>query len=273
MPTSISRRRCLITMSILPTVDAALGRQASPAQPAPGAAVPGTADAFPLQDPAIVREMVIVSHGNLERVTALLKDWPHLANAAIDWGFGDWETCLGAASHTGRRKIAALLLEHGARPDVFAMAMLGRLDAVKALIEAQPGLQRTRGPHGLTLMHHARAGGAESVKVVEFLASLGDADTPYQDLPLTDQERDACVGEYAFGAGPDQRFRILVPEKDTHLVIQRAPGFPRQLFHQGGMVFHPIGAPQVRIAFTVEGGRAVNVVISSPTPTVKAAGV
>lgn len=269
MSMPISRRRCLVAMSAIPTLGGVLGSQASPPQSAPGTPIPDSSDSFPLQDPAIVREMMIAAHGNFARVTDLLRDWPHLANAALDWGFGDWETCLGAASHSGRRKIAELLLEHGARPDVFAMAMLGKLEAVKAMIEGQPGLQRTRGPHGLTLMHHARAGGVESAKVVEFLNALGDADTPYQDLPLTDQERDACVGEFAFGEG-SKRFRVLVPEGNSHLAIQRSPGFPRQLFHQGGRVFHPIGAPEVRVAFAIEGARAVSVVVTSPAATIKA---
>src|SRR5438552_3190523 len=82
------------------------------AQSAHAAAIPtAPADSFPAQDPDLVKEMVIVSHGNRERVEALLKESPRLANASYDWGFGDWETCLGAASHTGRKKIAAALLE------------------------------------------------------------------------------------------------------------------------------------------------------------------
>ena len=259
----ISRRHCIGSL----TAGAALGPGlllGERPENQRGAGAPGAS--FPAQDPDLVREMVIVSHGNLERVTALLKDSPRLANAAYDWGFGDWETCLGAAAHTGRRKIAALLLENGARPDVFAAAMLGHLDAVRAMIEAQPGLQRTRGPHGLTLMHHARAGGDESAKVVAYLGKLGDADVPYQDIPLSDAERDACIGEYSFGPREDQRFRVLVPEKDTHLAIQGDTGFPRQLFHQGGLSFHPTGAPEVRVGFAVEGMKAISATVTLPAP-------
>lgn len=258
MSITMTRRQCLAAVSAVPATGALLGM---------GPAVFSRAappDAFPAQDPDVVRDMVIASHGNIDRATAFLKDFPRLANAAYDWGFGDWETCLGAAAHTGRRKLAAILLEHGARPDIFAAAMLGNLDVVRAMVEAQPGLQRTRGPHGLTLMHHARAGGAESTKVVEFLEKLADADVPYQDLPLSDAERDSCTGEYAFGTHDDQRFRIFIPEKDTHLSIQRGTGFPRRLFHQGGLAFHPIGAPEVRVTCSPENGRAARVTIASP---------
>ena len=59
-------------------------------------------DAFPGQDPTTVREIVGASHRDIDRVGALLKEAPQLANATYDWGFGDWETALGAASHTGR---------------------------------------------------------------------------------------------------------------------------------------------------------------------------
>ena len=109
------------------------------------------------QDPKRVKETVAVSHGNLLRVRELVEASPALAKATWDWGFGDWETALGAASHTGRREIAELLIAHGARPDIFTFAMFGQLDVVKAYVEANPGIQRTLGPHGITLLSHARA--------------------------------------------------------------------------------------------------------------------
>ena len=254
----ISRRHCL-------AMPFATGLLAPHAAAATSDAAP--ADSFPAQDPDLVKEMVVVSHGNHERVEALLKDSPRLANATYDWGFGDWETCLGAASHTGRKKIAAALLEAGARPDIFAMTMLGKLEAVKAMIQAQPGLQKTRGPHGLTLMHHARMGGDDAVKVLEYLLALEGADVPYKDEPLNDADKAAILGDYTYGPGEDQRFKILIPDKDTHLAVRRGKNFPRQLFHQGGLVFHPIGAPETHLAFTVANGKT-SVTVTNPAPGV-----
>ena len=66
-----------------------------------------------------------------------------MARASIDWGFGDWETCLDAAAHVGNKPIADFLLAHGARPTIFSAAMMGQLDAVKAFIAARPGIQKT----------------------------------------------------------------------------------------------------------------------------------
>ena len=79
----------------------------------------------PALDRDLVREFVANSHGDLEAVRSALAGEPALANAAWDWGGGDWETGLGAAAHMGRRDIAELLLAHGARIDLFAAAMLG----------------------------------------------------------------------------------------------------------------------------------------------------
>src|SRR5713226_5160569 len=92
----------------------------------------------PALDPELVHDFVLNAHGNLERVRELLEQEPNLVNAAWDWGGGDWETGLGAASHVGRREIALFLLDAGARLDIFAAAMLGELDIVRAIVEAFP---------------------------------------------------------------------------------------------------------------------------------------
>src|SRR5215813_13200577 len=110
----------------------------------------------------LVREMVVQAHGDLARVTELLEGEPRLVNAAWDWGGGDWETPLGAAAHMGRADIATYLLERGARLDLFAAAMLGKLEVVRATIEAFPTARQVAGPHGIPLLAHAKAGGEQA---------------------------------------------------------------------------------------------------------------
>ena len=117
----------------------------------------------------LVQEFVGNAHGNLERVRELLRAQPALVNAAWDWGGGDWETALGAAAHMGRRDIAAELLAHGARLDLFAAAMLGEVEIVRAILGAFPELRRASGPHGIPLLAHAQAGGEEAAAVVRLL--------------------------------------------------------------------------------------------------------
>ena len=111
---------------------------------------------FPHQDPKLVRDTVRYSHFDLDAVRELVTTRHELAKSSWDWGFGDWESALGAASHTGRREIAEVLISHGARPNLFTHTMMGNLRAVKAIIESQPGEQRIPGPHGITLLAHAR---------------------------------------------------------------------------------------------------------------------
>jgi hypothetical protein len=121
-------------------------------------------------DRRLVQAFVGDAHGDLDAVQSLLAEEPALVNAAWDWGGGDWETGLGAAAHIGNRDIALLLLEHGARLDVFAAAMLGWVDVVRAVLEAHPEARDARGPHGIPLLAHAEAGGEEARAVVELLS-------------------------------------------------------------------------------------------------------
>jgi hypothetical protein len=120
-------------------------------------------------DQSLVDEFVLVAHSDLEAVRRLLDREPGLVNCARDWGGGDWETGLGAAAHVGRREIALYLLDHGARLDVFAAAMLGETEIVRAMLAARPELQDARGPHGIPLVKHAKAGGDAARGVLDLL--------------------------------------------------------------------------------------------------------
>ncbi len=203
---------------------------------------------FPAQARPRVREMVLHAHTNLDRVKELLGESPALANAAMDWGFGDWETAIGAASHMGRRDIAAALLEAGARPDIFTHTMLGHLEAVRAAIEASPGLQKIPGPHGITMLSHAKAGGDGSKAVVAYLEKLGDADNSLESKP-TPVPLSTYAGAYRHTG--DARFEIA--EKNGRLFFQQADDFPRALFHLGDHEFHAV-ARSVRLRFYVGEG-------------------
>ena len=141
MTQRMTRRQAIV--AVAPVVWIA-GRAA--AQPDSTLTAADAPDSFPAQDQRTVKEMVGACHGNIERVSALLKEQPRLANAAYDWGFGDWETSLGAAAHTGRRNIAALLIEHGARPDITVpydtngRSTLGVWNGVAPKMYSEPGL-------------------------------------------------------------------------------------------------------------------------------------
>jgi|HubBroStandDraft_6_1064221.scaffolds.fasta_scaffold38171_3 hypothetical protein len=205
------------------------------------------ADQFPTQPPELARELVTVAHFDLKRVKDLVDARPSLARASWDWGFGDWEDALGAASHMGNRPIAEYLIANGARPSLFSAAMLGHLEVVKASIAAQPGVQRIRGPHSISLLAHAKAGGDQSRSVLEFLHNLGDADD-IPAVPLSPADADAVKGTYVFGHAANQQIDVTID--NAQALWTRKGMMGRPLFHLGDRLFYPWGAPSVRIHFS-----------------------
>lgn len=268
----VSRRAVLVSAPVGILSMSAIAQPSRPVEPAPSSD-PGTASAFPktfpAQDPELVRGIVGASHANLPRVQELLKQAPQLATAAWDWGFGDWETALGAASHTGRRDIAEVLMAHGARPDLFTHAMLGNLDVVKATVQAMPGIQRTLGPHGITLMRHAQAGREAAAPVVAYLTELGDADNGYRNDELTAKDRERYHGTYAFGPAETDAFEVL-DDNQGRLSLRRVGDSSRRLFCQGDHAFIPAGAKDVTIQFEISGDVATGLRITTPAPLTSA---
>jgi len=242
--TNYSRRAFLAAVPVAAAASLA-PRGASAAEPL------AASSAFPTQEPELVREMVTVAHGNVARVKELVARHQTLAKAAYDWGFGDWETALGAASHVGNREIADFLLANGARPTLFSAAMLGQLDVVKAFVGASPGVQRIKGPHSITLLRHAMAGGAPARPVLEYLTALGGADERIQEKPLSDADRAKLAGLYAIGSDSD---RIEISVVKESLQFARTGRIARGLFHLGAYEFCPMGAENVRVRFEETGG-------------------
>lgn len=247
------------------------------------AVVAGSSDKFfyryPSMNDEIVSGIVGASHGNFDKVKELVNARPELAGAAWDWGFGDWETALGAASHVGRRDIAEFLISHGARPDIFTYAMLGMLKSVQEIIETVPGIQSHTGPHGITLLQHAKnrlenkeisSSDAANVKnVISYLEGLGNADIKPKSLDVTDDEKKKFAGEYRFGSGENEIFVV-----DTHrlgfLQIARKSSSPRKLNKIDENTFSPAGAASVKIIFKVQDGKTVSVSVHEPQPLVTA---
>lgn len=225
-------------------------------------AVNGISQAFPTGDAILVKELVGAAHNNLDRVKAIVSRQPALAKAGWDWGYGDWETALGAASHVGSRPIADFLLEKGAPPTIYSSTMLGHLEVVKAMVAAQPGVQRVRGPHGITLLSHARAGGAAAAAVLAYLESLGGANDPVPAQPLPAEDRAAILGRYSFGPGARDVF--VVDEVREQPGIMRVGAVRRGLVHRGDLAFSPIGAEEVRIRFVRAGDRSRGLTIADP---------
>ncbi len=131
----------------------------------------------------LIQDFVIFAHMDLEMVKKLLEREPGLLHSHMDWGGGDFESALGAASHMGRRDIAEFLLSKGARIDVFCATMLGQLEVVKGLLIAFPLLIDAKGPHGIGLHLHAKMGGKEAEKTLEYLQSVKKVELPVFKKP------------------------------------------------------------------------------------------
>lgn len=234
---------------------------------------------YPSLDDESVSAVVGAAHSNLDKVKSLVNNRPELANAAWDWGFGDWESAIGAAAHMGRKDIAEFLMSHGARPDHFTFAMLGELDALKAMIAARPGLQKMPGPHGIPILQHAKhrfwhKNMTEEDKgkinaTIAYLASLEGSDETAKNLETSAAEKEMYVGMYRFGNQPEEIFEVKINSRKM-LSIGRKGTFGRALNRVGDNLFSPSGAPSVQIAFVVKDGQAISLTIHEPEPLVSA---
>jgi len=118
-----------------------------------------------------IREFVIASHGDFEKVKQMLSQQPELLKAAYPWNENDRETPIQAAAQMGNVAIAEYLLEKGAPLDICTAAMLGRKDTVERFLAEDPGRIQTTGAHGIPLLTHAALSG--NLELVQFLFQRG----------------------------------------------------------------------------------------------------
>ncbi|MEQ8713201.1 MAG: hypothetical protein RIC80_09290 [Cyclobacteriaceae bacterium] len=234
---------------------------------------------YPAIDDETASEVVGKSHSDFDKVKAFVTNRPELARANWDWGFGDWESALGAASHMGRRDIANFLIAHGARPNIFTYAMLGELDVVKAMVEASPGIQSTSGPHGITLLQHGRVGlrmdtmtETERGKVqgvIDYLEALGDADTKPVSEEVSDRDKESYQGEYRYGDGENDVFFIGLNMRKM-LAFGRKGTFGTGIYMKPDGTFSAYAAPSISISFERMEEKITTLILDEPGLTIKA---
>ncbi|WP_304233900.1 hypothetical protein [Jiulongibacter sediminis] len=228
---------------------------------------------YPNLEPDLVSEVVGASHFDFDKVKMLVDRRPELAAATWEWRFGDFESALGAASHVGRRDIAEYLISKGARPNIFSFAMLGAFEVVKSMIEFSPGLQRTTGPHGISLFRHAKTGLRnkdqmttkefdKANQLVDYLESLGDANGPNY-LNVTEEEQKLYMGDYRYGEGKDEGFSVKI---NMQKLLSLAPlgGFGGSIYKVGENLFIYNGAPSVKISFDISDGVVQSLTVRDP---------
>ena len=115
-------------------------------------------------DIQLVKDFVVAGHRSLQTVKEMLAEHPNLIYTSYDWGNGDYEQAIEGAGHLGKKDIASYLIDQGARANLFVLTMLGKTDLVKPVLETFPNLIFSKGPHGFTLLHHAKMGEAEELR-------------------------------------------------------------------------------------------------------------
>jgi hypothetical protein len=120
----------------------------------------------------LVKQFVGAAHKDMEKVKSMLVETPDLLNSVNNLGGWDWEDAIGAAGHVGIPELASFLLDMGARPTICVAAMLGKIDVVKTYVKAFPYMKDAVGPHKISLVRHAKAGGDNAREVLEYLQSI-----------------------------------------------------------------------------------------------------
>jgi ankyrin repeat protein len=127
-----------------------------------------------------ISELVFAAHNDLDKIRKLAEAKPLILNCANQAGKGDFETAIGGASHVGRRDIADLLVSKGARFDIFNYAFIGYDDFVNKQISDYPHLINSPGPHGFTLLHHAKVG--KRIELAQWLEAKGLSETRFKSI-------------------------------------------------------------------------------------------
>jgi hypothetical protein len=125
----------------------------------------------------LVKDFVAAGHKDLSKVQAMVAEHPNLVHSKYDWGNGDFESAIEGAGHVGDKAIAEYLINAGSRVTLFVLATLGKTSLVKPVLETYPKLIFANGPHGYTLLHHAKLAGREGEELYNYLQEKGLKET------------------------------------------------------------------------------------------------
>lgn len=109
------------------------------------------------------RMIEAVKAGDADGLGAILTSDAEAATARGEGG----DSPLLIALYHGRRDLAQLMLAHGRRPDAFEAAALGDAEALRAALDAEPGLANRLSSDGWTPLHLAAYfGHVEAVRLL-----------------------------------------------------------------------------------------------------------
>ena len=234
---------------------------------------------YPSIDDEIVSDVVGSSHFNFEHVQELVNHRPELARANWDWSFGDWESALGAASHVGRRDIADFLISKGARPNIFTFAMYGNYEVVKSMIESMPILKSTDGPHGISLLQHAKAGlrskgindsqKTKNLKLIDYLEAINEGAKQPKYIDMLEAKKEKYLGDYKYGNGEKDGFSVKLNMRKM-ICLGKLGAFGGALYQKAPNVFSYNGVTSVEIKFDVIDEKVLSLTVHEPDLVLKA---
>jgi ankyrin repeat protein len=108
-----------------------------------------------------------VKTGKIEQVTELIRDNPALVDARSESG----ASVVVLAAYYGQPQVASLLVERGAKVDIFEAAMTGSIGRLQEILVAQPELAEAVAPDGFQPLGLASFFGHRST--VELLLGRG----------------------------------------------------------------------------------------------------
>jgi ankyrin repeat protein len=187
-------------------------------------------NAYPLHVAAAV--------GDLETVRTLVEAGADVTGEADDYEVGvlGWATCF----RTVREDVAAYLLAHGVRLNLWTAIALDRVDAVRSMVAGDAtllGARMTRNQHRRTALHHAAA--KNRPRVVRLLLDLGadpDATDATGATPLTTASQegaDPAIVEMLVAAGAKLDFLTAVNLERYDVALALLAEDPGRLGREG----------------------------------------
>jgi ankyrin repeat protein len=150
-----------------------------------------------------------VAAGRLDKVREALSADPSLVNATNESGI----SVVLFSLYNGKNEIARLLIDRGARLDLFEASATGTQERVEQLLQKDPEAVNSYSPDGWTALHLAVFFGR--VNIVHFLLSKGaNIDAPSRNDQLVTplhsalaNPHNSAVGQLLIGAGANVNVR------------------------------------------------------------------
>jgi ankyrin repeat protein len=150
--------------------------------------------------------LAAVNQGNREMVDVLLKAGANI-NQRSHW----WAGSFGVLDNNSG--LHDFLIERGAILDAHAAARLGRLDALRAVVDRDPGVVHARGGDGQLPLHFA-----STVEVAEFLLERG------ADIDATDVDHESTAAQWMIDERHDVVRNLVSRGCRTDILLAAALG-------------------------------------------------